>query len=84
MLESYFAATKFDPKWYKAWHAWSLANLDLIESLETQGVDSPDGVSTTNVIPYVIAAVDGTGNPCLPFQNKVLTPDRFFSIDCVV
>lgn len=32
VLSEFKAATKYDPLWYKAWHAWALANFDLLSS----------------------------------------------------
>jgi FKBP12-rapamycin complex-associated protein len=33
ILNSFAASTKNNPKWHKAWHAWALANFDIVTSL---------------------------------------------------
>ncbi|ORY61495.1 phosphatidylinositol 3-kinase-like protein [Pseudomassariella vexata] len=49
ILTSYAQATKFNPRWYKAWHAWALANFEIV-----QGASPPDpGMIINHVVPAV-------------------------------
>lgn len=59
VLMSYTAATRLDPKWYKAWHAWALANFDVVTSL-TSGTDSESAdVPPSLVSDHVVPAIRG-------------------------
>ncbi|CAG8464548.1 8437_t:CDS:10, partial [Paraglomus occultum] len=73
ILKSYEAATRFDKNWYKAWHAWALANFEVIthfEKVHSVENSSEDGnvveASTENnaelqqeVLRYVVPSVQG-------------------------
>ena len=59
ILQAYYSATQSDPKWYKAWHTWSLANFEVVGYLESQNLTHPDGVLAHNVVTYVTSAVQG-------------------------
>jgi FKBP12-rapamycin complex-associated protein len=37
VIDSYRRATELDRNWYKAWHAWALANFDVISHHESHG-----------------------------------------------
>ena len=37
VIDSYRRATELDRNWYKAWHAWALANFDVISHHERRG-----------------------------------------------
>jgi FKBP12-rapamycin complex-associated protein len=37
ILASYNAATRYNHTWYKAWHAWALANFEVVNAAITQG-----------------------------------------------
>jgi len=54
ILHSYLLATRYDKDWYKAWHAWALANFDVITYSEkvTNDVISPQMIST-HIVPSV-------------------------------
>lgn len=47
VIDSYRRATELDRGWYKAWHAWALANFDVISHHERLG---------NNITPQMIAA----------------------------
>lgn len=47
VIDSYRRATELDRSWYKAWHAWALANFDVISHHERLG---------NNITPQMIAA----------------------------
>ncbi|KIJ55748.1 hypothetical protein M422DRAFT_24274 [Sphaerobolus stellatus SS14] len=59
ILNSYHLATQYDPKWYKAWHTYSLTNFDVINYLESQNAARPEGVPAQTLVTYVTAAVEG-------------------------
>ena len=59
ILTSYAAATKFDPRWYKAWHAWALANFEVVTSM-TSGADRETAdIAPTVVLDHVVPAIRG-------------------------
>ena len=59
ILSSYRAATHFNPVWYRAWHAWALANFEIVQAF----IQRPDNASSTvphNIlIDHVVPAVRG-------------------------
>lgn len=60
ILYNYTQATKYNPKWYKAWHAWALANFEVVQSLAAGGgAGGVAGVAGTAGTTGV--AVAGTG-----------------------
>ncbi len=60
ILNSYRAATHFNPNWYKAWHAWALANFEIVQALGHRPERDRDLVVPPNVlIEYVVPAVQG-------------------------
>ncbi|OXT14572.1 hypothetical protein B9K06_25730, partial [Bacillus sp. OG2] len=52
ILGSFLLATHYDPKWYKAWHNWALANFEVI---------SPQSKHRQNYILNGNATADGNG-----------------------
>ena len=58
-LESFRAATQYDRHWYKAWHAWALANFDIASQIEKAAEGEP--VAPTVVDDHVVPAVHGKG-----------------------
>lgn len=61
VLSSYRAATHFNPNWYKAWHAWALANFEIVQAINAQTTDrSRDVVVPPEVlVNHVVPAVRG-------------------------
>jgi len=53
-LESFFAATKYDKNWYKAWHSWALANFEVVAQNEINGTTTKN-LLTENVAPAIKA-----------------------------
>lgn len=57
VLASYRAATHFNPRSYKAWHAWALANFEIVQSItsrpERDLTAPPPGVIIDHVVPAV-------------------------------
>eukprot|EP01122_Echinamoeba_exundans_P010671 TRINITY_DN4046_c0_g1_i4.p1 TRINITY_DN4046_c0_g1~~TRINITY_DN4046_c0_g1_i4.p1 ORF type:complete len:2948 (+),score=528.09 TRINITY_DN4046_c0_g1_i4:172-9015(+) len=49
ILAEFKAATKYDPLWYKAWHAWAMANFELLSSYRANNTkNSPHSSSSQN------------------------------------
>ncbi|KAF8519025.1 phosphatidylinositol 3-kinase [Hysterangium stoloniferum] len=59
ILNAYTSATQYDPKWYKAWHTWSLANFEVIGYFEAQNAIHSDSIPPTTFVVHVIQAVEG-------------------------
>jgi FKBP12-rapamycin complex-associated protein len=57
ILAAYNAATRYNQNWYKAWHAWALANFEVVTSYTSQGdresVELPPGVVQNHVVPAI-------------------------------
>ncbi|CAG8961215.1 hypothetical protein HYFRA_00013271 [Hymenoscyphus fraxineus] len=58
VLESYRAATHYNPNWYKAWHAWALANFEIVQSMNAsldrnRDVIVPPDVLVSHVVPAI-------------------------------
>ncbi|ERT00909.1 Atypical/PIKK/FRAP protein kinase [Sporothrix schenckii ATCC 58251] len=47
VLSNYAHATQHNPKWYKAWHAWALANFEVVEFLTASSANA-NGSGATN------------------------------------
>lgn len=59
ILASYRAATHYNPSWYKAWHAWALANFEIVQALGRPERDRDLIVPPLVLIEYVVPAVRG-------------------------
>lgn len=59
VLASYRAATHFNPKWYKAWHAWALANFEIVQSITSRPDRDPAVLPPGIIIDHVVPAVRG-------------------------
>jgi FKBP12-rapamycin complex-associated protein len=56
VLTSYHAATRYHENWYKAWHAWALANFEVVTSLtsgDRESADVPSYIVTEHVVPAI-------------------------------
>ncbi|KAK5667368.1 phosphatidylinositol kinase-related protein kinase tor1 [Batrachochytrium dendrobatidis] len=53
ILDSYFAATQCDKNWYKAWHAWALANFEVLAYQEKIHDQIPNNVLIAHAVPSV-------------------------------
>lgn len=56
VLSSYHAATRYHESWYKAWHAWALANFEVVTSLtsgDREATDVPSYIVTEHVVPAI-------------------------------
>ncbi|KAF8064841.1 phosphatidylinositol 3-kinase [Lyophyllum atratum] len=58
ILHAYYLATHFDPTWYKAWHKWAMANLEVATDIESRNANrSAEGPSRA-VIAHIVQAVN--------------------------
>ncbi|KAG0649662.1 Serine threonine-kinase tor2 [Hyphodiscus hymeniophilus] len=57
VLASYQAATHYHPTWYKAWHAWALANFEIVQAIgqrpERDSTPVPPSIINQHVGPAV-------------------------------
>ncbi|KAK3942599.1 phosphatidylinositol 3-kinase tor2 [Diplogelasinospora grovesii] len=58
ILNCYSKATQYNPKWYKAWHAWALANFEVVKALTSRG-DNDGRTDHAIVVQHVVPAVRG-------------------------
>ncbi|KAK4466461.1 target of rapamycin [Cladorrhinum samala] len=54
ILACYYKATYYHHRWYKAWHAWALANFEVVQALAAR-----KDVDSNMLIQYVVPAVQG-------------------------
>ncbi|KAI1276937.1 TOR kinase [Xylaria sp. FL0933] len=59
ILTSYSKATQYNPKWYKAWHAWALANFEIVQTLTSPGDRKAPRADPALIISHVVPAVTG-------------------------
>ncbi|KAK5740672.1 phosphatidylinositol kinase-related protein kinase tor1 [Elasticomyces elasticus] len=57
VLQSYNMATRYNENWYKAWHAWALANFEVVTSMATsadrESADVPREIVNDHVVPAI-------------------------------
>ncbi|KAI9215748.1 FAT domain-containing protein, partial [Blastocladiella britannica] len=58
ILRGYRVATECDRSWYKAWHAWALANLQVVSHFERGAQTNPEEYQTI-VSMHVVPALKG-------------------------
>ncbi|KAI9726194.1 MAG: phosphatidylinositol kinase- protein kinase tor1 [Chrysothrix sp. TS-e1954] len=59
ILTAYNEATKCDPTWYKAWHAWALANFEVVNSYASSADRESRDIAPTLVVDRVVPAMEG-------------------------
>ncbi|KAI2627651.1 FAT-domain-containing protein [Hypoxylon sp. NC1633] len=59
ILTSYSKATQYNPKWYKAWHAWALANFEIVQTLSPSADRNAPRPDPAVIINHVVPAVQG-------------------------
>ncbi|KAI1406854.1 FAT-domain-containing protein [Hypoxylon sp. FL1857] len=59
ILASYSKATQYNPKWYKAWHAWALANFEIVQALTPPADRNAPRPDLSIIINHVVPAVQG-------------------------
>ncbi|KAH6617660.1 armadillo-type protein [Chaetomium sp. MPI-SDFR-AT-0129] len=58
ILTCYSKATHYHPRWYKAWHAWALANFEVVQALASNK-ELEGRVDHSIVVHHVVPAVQG-------------------------
>uniref|UniRef100_A0A0W0G7G9 non-specific serine/threonine protein kinase n=1 Tax=Moniliophthora roreri TaxID=221103 RepID=A0A0W0G7G9_MONRR len=59
ILHCYILATRYDPGWYKAWHTWALANIEVLHYLDSQIESGTKGIHSSTVAEHAVAAIEG-------------------------
>ncbi|KAK8146497.1 phosphatidylinositol kinase- protein kinase tor1 [Beauveria asiatica] len=59
ILTSYSQATKYNPRWYKAWHAWALANFEIVQTLTARTEGDANRADSADIIQHVVPAIQG-------------------------
>ena len=59
ILASYAAATSYNQAWYKAWHAWALANFEVVTAISSQANPETASLPQSIVMDHVVPAVRG-------------------------
>jgi FKBP12-rapamycin complex-associated protein len=59
ILAAYSAATQFNPNWYKAWHAWALANFEIVQAVNQKPERESPAMSHSILVDHVVPAVRG-------------------------
>ncbi|KAI0129767.1 armadillo-type protein [Xylariales sp. AK1849] len=59
VLAAYSQATKYSQKSYKAWHAWALANFEIVQALTLPGDRAAPRPDSAMIINHVVPAVQG-------------------------
>ena len=59
ILRSYLLATNYDPKWYKAWHTWALANFGIVSYTENTSDSRAIDMTASQLVLYVVQAIEG-------------------------
>ena len=59
ILTAYRAATTYNQNWYKAWHAWALANFEVITSYSSQADGESTGMPIGIVHAHIVPAIEG-------------------------
>lgn len=59
LLAAYYSATRYNENWYKAWHAWALANFEVVTSLTSNVGRETASLSPQTVSEHVVPAIRG-------------------------
>jgi FKBP12-rapamycin complex-associated protein len=59
VLSSYSAATEYNEKGYKAWHAWALANFEVVTAMQARAGPNAGPLPDQTLIDHVVPAVNG-------------------------
>jgi len=59
VLAAYSAATQYNPDAYKAWHAWALANFEVVSAMTTQTERGTSTLARDAIIDHVVPAIQG-------------------------
>ncbi|KAJ7580147.1 phosphatidylinositol 3-kinase [Mycena floridula] len=72
ILYCYLLATRYDDGWYKAWHTWASANLEVVSYMEAQQRNHSLEIPAQTLLSHVVQAIDGF------FQTIVLRSSGTF------
>lgn len=64
ILESYLLATNLDKTWYKAWHAWALANSEVVAHFAKNLVEADGGLPVQVYTDHLVPSVQGESRFC--------------------
>ncbi|PHH75663.1 hypothetical protein CDD82_4330 [Ophiocordyceps australis] len=59
ILKAYSQATKYNARWYKAWHAWALANFEIVQTLAARSEGQVSRADHGIIMEHVVPAIDG-------------------------
>ncbi|ORY17763.1 armadillo-type protein [Clohesyomyces aquaticus] len=59
ILSAYAAATRYNQNWYKAWHAWALANFEVVSTVTSQADRESTDLPSNLVHDHVVPAIHG-------------------------
>lgn len=59
VLASYSAATKFNPRWYKAWHGWALANFEIVNTISQRSEREHIAMDPSIILDHAVPAIRG-------------------------
>jgi FKBP12-rapamycin complex-associated protein len=60
IIRCYAKATRYNPRWYKAWHSWALANFQVVQMLCPKDPDNHvPRASETAIVQHIIPAIQG-------------------------
>ncbi|KAF2457914.1 armadillo-type protein [Lineolata rhizophorae] len=59
ILSAYAAATRYNQNWYKAWHAWALANFEVVNSITSNADRESTEVSAQVIHDHIVPAIKG-------------------------
>jgi FKBP12-rapamycin complex-associated protein len=59
ILSAYAAATRYNQNWYKAWHAWALANFEVVNTITSKADRETTEVPPNVVHDHVVPAIHG-------------------------
>lgn len=59
ILLTYAQASNYNPQWYKAWHAWALANFEIVQVLAAKNDGEASREDQKSIIAHVVPAIEG-------------------------
>jgi FKBP12-rapamycin complex-associated protein len=62
ILRSYLLATSLDPTWYKAWHAWALANSEVVSHFARSQGEPQDSSQPQAYSVHLVPSVQGANS----------------------
>lgn len=59
IIQSYASATSYNQNWYKAWHAWALANFEVVTAITSQANRETAILPQAVIMDHVVPAIKG-------------------------